>query len=82
MAAFELGHNLGALAAIETAAGTEFVDVVSKRDHRPLLLYEDRRAHRAERSGLRIASATGGTAERGEPIFSAHYKTCALSRTS
>src|SRR5260370_41248947 len=41
---FELGRDLGALATGQAAAqfGPEFGDVVLKRDHRPLLRFEER----------------------------------------
>jgi hypothetical protein len=68
---FELGRDLGALATGQAAAqfGAEFVDVLVKRDHRPLLLFEDG-AGAPRRSG-RVKDAEGA-AERGaeEPILS------------
>jgi hypothetical protein len=68
---FELGRDLGALATGQAAAqlGPQFLDVVLKRDHRPLLLFEDG-AGAPRRSG-RVKDAEGA-AERGaeEPILS------------
>src|SRR6266436_215012 len=67
---FELGRDLGALATGQAAAqfGAQFVDVVVKRDHRPLLLFEDGTG--APRRSGRVKDAEGA-AERGaeEPIL-------------
>src|SRR5216684_5639995 len=68
----EVGRDLGAFATGQAAAqfGAEFVDVVLKRNHRPLLLFSKTgRAHRADRAGSRTPK---GAAERGaeEPILS------------
>src|SRR5262252_9438238 len=67
---FELGPDDRALATCDAAAqlGPQFFDVVLKRDHRPLLLFEDG-AGPPRRSG-RVKDAEGA-AERGagEPIL-------------
>src|SRR5262252_9767903 len=67
---FEIGLDGRALATRDTAPqlGPQFLDVVLKRDHRPLLLFEDG-AGAPRRSG-RVKDAEGA-AERGagEPIL-------------
>jgi len=67
---FELGLDDRALATRDAAPqlGPQFLDVVLKRDHRPLLLFEDG-AGAPRRSG-RVKDAEGA-AERGagEPIL-------------
>jgi hypothetical protein len=79
---FEFGADLGALAAVQAAAqfGAEFVDVVLKRDHRPLLLFEDG-AGAPRRSG-RVKDACAAKRARGEPILPrATKKVRALARS-
>jgi hypothetical protein len=66
---FELGRDPGALATVQTAAqlGAEFFDVVLKRDHRPLLLFEDGRG-----GPRRVEDRASDRQSRraGEPILS------------
>src|SRR5229473_3829753 len=66
---FELGRDLGALATGQTAAqfGTEFVDVVLKRDHRPLLRFKDGAGAPRRSGGVKDACAAKRGA--GEPIL-------------
>src|SRR5258707_15789574 len=64
---FELGRDLGALETGQAAAqfGAEFVDVVLKRNHRPLLLFSKTgRAHRADRAGSRTPKVPRSGARR------------------
>jgi hypothetical protein len=67
---FELGLDGRALATGQAASqfGAQFVDVVLKRDHRPLLLFEDG-AGAPRRSG-RVKDAEGAAKRgAGEPIL-------------
>src|SRR5260370_38435304 len=66
----EFGPDLGAFAPGHAAAqlGPEFLDVVVKRDHRPLLLFR-RRAGAPRRSG-RVKDACAAKRGAGEPILS------------
>jgi len=77
---FELGRDLGALATGQAAAqfGAEFVDVVLKRDHRPLLLFRRRDGRTAP-----IGPGQGRLrreAGAGEPILLRAEKKRALLR--
>src|SRR6266852_6731557 len=77
---FELGRDLGALETGQAAAqfGAEFVDVVLKRDHRPLLRFKDG-AGAPRRSG-RVKDACAAKRARGSRFCRAHNKKRALLR--
>src|SRR5882762_4647203 len=79
---FELGRDLGALATGQAAAqfGAEFVDVVLKRDHRPLLRFEDGTG--APRRSGRVKDACATKRARGSRFCRAFdNKVRALARS-
>src|SRR5258707_4797237 len=66
---FELGLDGRALATGQAAAqlGPQFLDVLVKRDHRPLLLFEDGAG--APRRSRRVKDACAAKRGAGEPIL-------------